>query len=163
MRKERVSRFAHLEYEVLHELEISIPEYWYLDMVYQLSRFGWCNKKLENIAIDMRMSKRGVMKLRDRLIDKKLIVKGVGNRVRTSEKVNKVYFSEKVYTKSEQSSKEVNKVHPKSEQSIAKTSVENNKRITKNRNDKKIDNRKEPKSDEWYASMRKKMMGRMGV
>lgn len=133
MAKERVARFAHLQYEVLHELEISIAEYWYLDMVFQLSRFGWCNKKLENIAEDMRISKRGVMKLRDRLIEKKLIIKGVGNKVRTSEIVNKVYFSDHTYKKSEQSSKKVNKVHLKSEQSIAKTPVENNKRLTKNR------------------------------
>lgn len=130
--KERVSKFAHLQYDVLHELEISIPEYWYLDMVFQLSRFGWCNKKLENIAADMRMSKRGVIKLRDRLIEKKLIVKGVGNRVRTSEKVNKVYFSDKEYEKSALSSKKVNKVHSKSALSVSKTPVENNKRITKN-------------------------------
>ena len=132
MNKERVSKFAHLQYEVLHELEISIPEYWYLDMVFQLSRMGWCNKKLENIATDMRMSKRGVMKMRDRLIEKKLIVKGIANRVKTSEKVNKVYFSEQDYKKSALSSRKVNKVHLKSAQSITKTPVENNKRITKN-------------------------------
>ena len=129
---EKVSKFAHLQYDVLHELEISIPEYWYLDMVFQLSRFGWCNKKLENIAEDMRLTKRGVMKLRNRLIEKGLIVKGVANRVKTTEKVNKVYFSEQTYRKSEQSSKKVNKVHSKSEQSITKTTVENNKRLTKN-------------------------------
>lgn len=144
MATDRVSKFAYLQYDVLHELEISIPEYWYLDMVFQLSRFGWCNKKLDNVAEDMRMSKRGVMKLRDRLIEKELLLKGVGNRVRTSEKVNKVYFSDKVYKKSEQSSKKVNKVHSKSEQSIAKTSVENNKRLTKSRLNSLLDRYKTP-------------------
>lgn len=132
--KNEVPKFAHLQYQVLHDLDISITEYWYLDMIYQLGRFGWCNKKLENIATDMHMSKRGVMKIRDRLIEKDLIVKGIGNKVRTSEKVNKVYFSDTNYQKSEQSSKKVNKVHPKSEQSIAKTPVEINKRLTKNKN-----------------------------
>lgn len=132
MKKEKTARFAHLQYDVLHELEISIPEYWYLDMVFQLSRFGWCNKKLENIASDMRMSRRGVIGIRDRLIDKGLVVKGVGNRVRTSEKVQKVYFFEQTYKKSAESSKKVQKVHSKSAESVSKTPVENNKRLTKN-------------------------------
>lgn len=130
--KERVSKFAHLQYDVLHELEISIPEYWYLDMVFQLSRFGWCNKKLENIAADMRMSRRGIIGIRDRLIEKKLIIKGIGNRVKTSEKVQKVYFLEQEYKKSALYSKKVQKLHSKSAESVSKTPVENNKRITKN-------------------------------
>lgn len=132
MKKERTSRFAHLQYDVLHDLEISIPEYWYLDMVFQLSRFGWCNKKLENIASDMRMSRRGVIGIRDRLIEKGLVVKGIGNKVRTSEKVQKVYFLEQEYKKSAVSSSKVQKVHSKSAESVSKTPVENNKRITKN-------------------------------
>lgn len=132
IQQEKISKFAHLQYDVLHELEISIPEYWYLDMVFQLSRFGWCNKKLENIATDMRMSRRGIIDIRNRLITKGLIIKGVGNRVKTSEKVQKVYFSEQTYEKSADNSKKVQKLHSKSADFVSKTPVENNKRITKN-------------------------------
>ena len=88
-----VPKFAHLQYDVLHKLEITIPEYWYLDMVYQLSRDKWCYKSLEHIAEDMRMTKNGVMKMRDRLTDRELIVKGRAGKVRTSVKYNSVYFS----------------------------------------------------------------------
>lgn len=158
MSKNLKPKYAHLEYDVLYSLDISITEYWYLDMVYQLSRFGWCNKKLENISYDMHMTKRGVMKLRDRLIEKKLIIKGRGNKVKTSEKVNKVYFSDTNYnSKSELSSKKVNKVHPKSEQSITKTSVENNKRLTKNKENK---NFKGTISPQRFAEMRDRLFSR---
>lgn len=160
MKKTGTPKFAHLQYEVLHELEISISEYWYLDMVFQLSRFGWCNKKLENIATDMRMSRRGVITMRDRLIEKGLITKGVGNRVRTSDKVNKVYFSENDYKKSAQSSKKVHKVHSKSAQSVSKTSVENNKRITKNRDSKELDMRGSI-PPERFAEMKAKLMSKI--
>jgi hypothetical protein len=92
MAKKLVPKYAHLEYQVLHELEISIPEYFFLDMVFRLSRDGWCNKKLDSIAYDMRMTRRGVIVMRDRLIGRKLLKKGVGNRLATTEKVNSVYF-----------------------------------------------------------------------
>lgn len=88
-----VAKFAHLQYKVLHELEITINEYWYLDMVYQLSRGGWCYKSLDNIAQDMRLTKNGVVKIRDRLTERGFIVKGRANRVKTSVKYNSVYFS----------------------------------------------------------------------
>lgn len=95
MKQQTNNRFAHLEYEVMHRLEVSIPEYWYLDMVYQLSRDGWCWKSLDNIAVDMRMTKNGVMKMRDRLIDRGFIVKGVKGKVKTSVKYNSVYRLDK--------------------------------------------------------------------
>lgn len=125
--KHETPKFAHLQYSVLHELDITIAEYWYLDMIYQLSRQGWCNKRLDNIAEDMRVTRRGVIVMRDRLIERGLIVKGVANRVKTTEKVNSVYFLDKHDRKSVLSYEKVNKVHPKSEQSTPK----NNKRITK--------------------------------
>lgn len=128
-----VPKFAHLQYQVLYDLEISISEYFLLDMVYQLSRHGWCNKKLDNIAHDMNVSKRGVIKMRDRLIERKLLIKGRSNRLKTSEKVNKVYFiDDRASQKSALSSGKVHKVHSKSALSVSKTSVENNNRITKN-------------------------------
>lgn len=128
--KNETPKFAHLQYAVLHELDISIAEYWYLDMVYQLSRQGWCNKRMGNIAEDMRITRDGVRRLRDRLIERGLIIKGVANRVRTSEKVDKVYFYDKVERKSRLSFEKADKVYPKSRKSTPK----NNKRITKNSN-----------------------------
>lgn len=91
MKQQTIGKYAHLEYEVLHKLEISITEYWYLDMVYQLSRDGWCFKSLENIAKDMRMTKNGVIKMRDRLIKRNLIEKNRKGYTRTSVMYNSVY------------------------------------------------------------------------
>jgi hypothetical protein len=128
-KKPLVPKYAHLEYQVLHELEVSIPEYFLLDMVYRLSRNGWCNKKLDSIAFDMRMTRRGVIVMRDRLIARRLLKKGIGNRLATTEKVNSVYFlDEDELAKSALSSKKVHSVHPKSALSFPK----NNKRVTEN-------------------------------
>lgn len=90
-----ISKFAHLQYEVLHQLEISINEYWFLDMVYQLSRNGKCYKSLESIAKDMRLTKNGVVKLRDRLIERKFIIKDRKGRMTTSVLYNSVYRVDK--------------------------------------------------------------------
>lgn len=95
MKTQTIGKYAHLEYETLHKLEITIPEYWYLDMVYQLSRDGWCWKSLDNIAIDMRLTKNGVFKMRDRLTDRGFIIKGRGGKVKTSVKYNSVYRLDK--------------------------------------------------------------------
>ena len=139
----QVPRFAHLEYRVLHDLDISIAEYFMLDMIFHLSGNGsyWCNKKLENIASDMRLSKRGVTVMRDRLIEKKLLLKSIGGKLRTSEKVHKVYFlNESELKKVHKVSSEMHKVPLKSALNVAKTSVENNYRITIEKKDLIFDN-----------------------
>lgn len=87
--------FAHLQYKVLKEFNMSPAEYWYLDMVYYLSRGGWCYKSLESIASDMNMTKNGIVKLRDRLIDKGLVIKDRKGRVKSSVMYNKVYLTDK--------------------------------------------------------------------
>jgi hypothetical protein len=83
--------YAHLQYKVLHQLEITIPEYWFLDMVYQLCRDGWCYKSLESIAKDMRMTKNGVVKMRDRMIARGFITKDRKGRLKSSVTYNSVY------------------------------------------------------------------------
>lgn len=128
-------KYAHLYYDVLHELDISIAEYFLMDMIYQLCRGGWSRKRLEYIAQDMNISRLGVMKMRDRLITKGLLEKGVGSRLKTTEKVNKVYFSQEDYKKSIQSYKKVNKVYKKSIQSIPPSKI--NYRLTKNNREEK--------------------------
>ena len=127
-----VPRFAHLDDRVFHELDISITEYFLLDMIFHLSGNGsrYCNKKIENIAADMKLSVSGVRKLRDRLIEKKLLKKSVGNRLSTSEKVYKVYFLDAAeLSKSVQSASKSALSAPKSVQKVKKTPVENNYRI----------------------------------
>ena len=96
MGKQLAPKFAHLQYQVLHELEISINEYFMLDMIHHLSGGGkhWCNKKLDNIAFDMRLSKRGVTDIRNRLVERGLLIKGIRNKLKTSVKVQKMYFME---------------------------------------------------------------------
>lgn len=138
MSNNEVPLFAHLNYKVLHDLDISINEYFLLDMIFHLSGNGsrWCNKKLENIAFDMRLSVSGVRKLRDRLIEKKLLLKGIGNRLRTSEKVYKVYFfDERELRKTTQSAQKSALSASKSVQKVTKTPVENNYRITREKKD----------------------------
>lgn len=141
-----VPKYAHLEYRVLHELEITIPEYFLLDMVYRLSRNGWCNKKLDNIAYDMRMTRRGIIVMRDRLIERKLLKKGVGSRIATTEKVNSMYFlDEEELGKSALSTKKVHSVHSKSALSFPK----NNKRLTIDKRKEKISTGYQAARDQW--------------
>lgn len=87
-------KFAQLQYHVLHDFKLSIAEYFLLDMVYYLSRDRWCNKSLESIAYDMRLTKNGVVKMRDRLIHRKLLLKDLKGRLRTSVLYNSVYLEE---------------------------------------------------------------------
>lgn len=80
-------RYATLLYDVRSALGISIQEYFYLDMVYFLSRkTGWCFKSLTAIADDMGMKKNGVMYLRDRLVEQKLLERNAKGHVRTTQK-----------------------------------------------------------------------------
>lgn len=95
VKEQTIHKYAHLEYEVLHKLEVSIAEYWYLDMVYQLSRDGWCYKSLDNTAKDMRITKNGVVKMRDRLIKRGLVKKNIKGYVKTTVMYNSVYRLDK--------------------------------------------------------------------
>lgn len=122
--QKKTSKFAHLQYEVLHKLEISITEYWYLDMVYFLSRDGWCIKSLDNIAIDMRITKNGVVKLRDRLTERGLIVKGRNGKVKTSVKYNSVYLTDSLAYHSV--TKRTTEYNPGVQLSGTKNNIENN-------------------------------------
>lgn len=124
MKQQTINKYAHLEYETLHKLKITIPEYWYLDMVYQLSREGWCFKSLNSIAIDMRMTKRGVAVMRDRMIARGFIKKNRKGYVRTEVAYNSVIqLDKKVYNSVHKS---YNSVPPTVELSATK----NNNRST---------------------------------
>lgn len=146
-------RFATLQYEVLKELDITVAEYFYLDMVYYLSRDGWCYKSLESIADDMNMSKPGIVRLRDRLIEKGLINKDRKGRVRSSVMYNKVFLQEnRSTTKLVQRNTKYNESVI---QSSTKNYIENNK---EKRNDN-FDSSETPNpivGDEAYANARRK-------
>lgn len=77
-------KYATLMYDNLHKLEVTITEYFYLDMVYHLSRDGWCYKSLDSIAADMRMHRNGVQKMKDRLVERGLLKKNIKGHVKTT-------------------------------------------------------------------------------
>ena len=116
--------YATLLYEVRKQLDISWLEYVYLDMVYHLSKDGWCYKSIDNSALDMGISRVGLIKMRKRLIDKKLLVKNIKGYVKTSVIVNKVYRNDPEAVNLV--TKPVNKVYSTGKQSLPK----NNNRIT---------------------------------
>ena len=124
-KSQTVNKYAHLEYRVLHELDISINEYWLLDMVYQLSRDGWCYKSLNSIANDMRLHKNGVVKMRDRLIKRKLLKKNIKGHLKTEVAYNSVHQLDKQAYNSVP--KSVNSVHRGGELSATKNNNEINK------------------------------------
>lgn len=138
-KSQTIGKYAHLEYRVLHELELSISEYWYLDMVYQLSRDGWCYKSLSSIAIDMRITKNGVIKMRDRLIGRGLIKKNLKGYVKTTDMYNSVYrLDEKTYNSVTSRTTEYTDI-------VQLSGTKNNNRITKNKETNFLKRYKTPK------------------
>lgn len=124
MKHQTINKYAHLEYEVLHKLDVSIPEYWFLDAVYHLSREGWCWKSLNSFAIDMKMTKRGVAIMRDRLIDKGYLKKNSKGHIKTEVAYNSVIqLDKKVYNS-------VHKSYNSVPLSVELSSTKNNNRLT---------------------------------
>ncbi len=130
MKKNETPLYATLFYHIRKELGINWGEYIYLDMVYHLSKDGWCYKSLENVAEDMGMAKSGVVKMRDRLIAKGLLKKSIKGYVKTTVMYHKVIRTD------QSSYHKVNKPYHKVVQSVPLSSTKNNNRIT-------IDNRGE--------------------
>lgn len=127
-KKQTINKYAHLEYRVLHELDISITEYWYLDMVYQLSREGWCYKSLQSIADDMKLSKQGIVKMRDRLIKRGLIKKNIKGHVKTEVAYNSVYqLDEKEYSTTQNRTTKLHNRTTKYNGIVQLSSTKNNK------------------------------------
>lgn len=83
--QDETPKYATLLYSVLHDLDLTINEYFYLDMVYHLSRGGWCYKSLESVAHDMKMHKNGIVKMRNRLMARGLLKKSIKGYVRTTD------------------------------------------------------------------------------
>lgn len=122
--------YATLFYEAREALQVNWNEYVYLDMVQKLHiHQKWCTKSLENCATDLGLTKRGVSKMKERLLAKGLLEKNIKGHLRVTAKytgvaVNKVH---------QQYAQEVNRV-PKSVNSVPYggelSSTKNNNRIT---------------------------------
>jgi len=122
--------YATLLYDVRKKLDISVAEYFYLDMVHKLSYNRWCIKSLEHCAEDIGVSKFGLLKLRNRLIERGLIEKNLRGHLKVTTKytdiaVNKV--DRPPYAAVNKVAKSANKVQPIGQQSLPK----NNNRLTK--------------------------------
>lgn len=123
-------RYATLLYSVRKELDISLNEYFYLDMVYHLSYKGWCYKSLANCADDMGITKQGLILIRKKLIDRGLLKTNLRGHSKVTSKYTSVAVN-KVYQHNEMAVKKVygavKKVYPSGKQSYNK----NNNRVTK--------------------------------
>ena len=119
--------YANLKYRVLEELGVSIAEYFYLDMVHQLSHNRWCTKSVEDAATHMTITARGLQKMTTRLIDAGYIERNVKGHLRTTD----AYFKIAV----DNSNSGVNKVRTATNKvrfGGEQSSYKNNKRNTKN-------------------------------
>lgn len=112
---------------------LSCNEYVLCDMIYFLSTSpqntagGWCYSKRETLAEDLGITKQGVLKMIEKLIEKGFIIKhDVTKFLRTTERWNMVYF---------ENVPSVNKVYPIGKQSlpdVGKQSLPNNNTINNN-------------------------------
>lgn len=78
-------RYAVVHYDVRRMLNVTFIEYIYLDMVYKLSYNGWCYKSLENSAEDLGLTKRGMLKMKNRLVERKLLKKNSDGHLRVTD------------------------------------------------------------------------------
>lgn len=127
--KEQTPRYATLLYDVRAHLNISWAEYVYLDMVHKLSYGQWCVKSLDNCGKDLGVTKRGVSKMKERLIKRGLLKRNVKGHLKvtaeyTDVAVNKVHRTPHVAVNSVP--KSVNSVPSSGELS----STKNNNRVT---------------------------------
>lgn len=87
--------YATVFYDVRKQLDISWNEYIYLDMVHKLSYERWCTKSLDNCGADLGITKRGVSKMKVRLIKKGLLKRNIKGHLKVTSQytgvaVNKV-------------------------------------------------------------------------
>ena len=121
--KELTLLYTNIQHNLRRDLDISCLEYVLVDMIYHLSTkpdsavIGWCYKSKEQLALEIGITKQGLLKMIDRLILCGLLVKNAETRyLKTTEK----YFG-KLFTDGKQSlpqeskqslPKAVNKVDP---------------------------------------------------
>lgn len=131
--------YATLLYEVRKKLDITWIEYVYLDMVYHLSKEGWCYKSLDNCGKDLGLDRSNVFRMRKRLIEKGLLKKNIKGYVKTTVVYAKCIRSDdKVYAKRTNS-------YAKRDYSVVKTHTKNNNRVTKDNRGLKSKNKEKIK------------------
>jgi predicted transcriptional regulator len=123
--------YATVFYHIRKQLDLNWNEYIYLDMVYHLSKDGWCYKSLDNIADDLGMVKSGVQKMRNRLIEKGLLKKNIKGHVKTTVTYHSVLQSPKLGTTQETK---------RTTQYYAAVPLSTTKNNNKNNKEKKSDN-----------------------
>lgn len=117
--------YATLLYEVRRKLDITWIEYVYLDMVYHLSKDGWCYKSLENCGKDLGLDRSNVYRMRKRLISKGLLKKSIKGHVKTT-----VMYAKCIRIDDEVVAKRT-EPYAKRDSAVVKTQPKNNNRITK--------------------------------
>lgn len=124
MKTQTTPLYATLLYEVRAKLDISWMEYVYLDMVYHLSKDGWCYKSLDNVGVDLGIDRSNVYRMRNRLIAKGLIKKNRKGHVKTTVMyANCIQTDEATYAKRTEA-------YAKRDYSVVKTHTKNNNRKT---------------------------------
>lgn len=126
MAEQTTPKYATLLYEVRAELEISWIEYVYLDMVYHLSREGYCYKSLDNVGLDLGIDRSNVHRMKLRLLDRDLLKKNIKGHVKTTVTyANCIQTSQSAYAKRTES-------YAKRNSAVVKTHTKNNNRNTEN-------------------------------
>lgn len=116
--------YATLLYDVRKKLDITWIEYVYLDMVYHLSKEGWCYKSLDNCGKDLGLDRSNVYRMRERLLKKGLLKKNIRGHVKTSVVYAKcIRIDENVVAKRTEP-------YAKRNLSVVKTHTKNNNRTT---------------------------------
>lgn len=127
-----VPRYATVLYEVRKKLDVSFSEYIYLDMVHKLSYQRWCTKSLQNCADDLGISRRAIINMKNRLLERGLLEKNLRGHLRVTDKytgvaVHKLHQTPHMVVN--KVPKMVKKLHSTGEETSL---IENNNRITKN-------------------------------
>ncbi len=128
-------KYTYVDFVAIKKLDISINEYIICDIVYKLqAKEGYCYAANEYFAKCLNMTARGVIKMLDRLIDKRLIIKekdrGKTNKLTVANLWHEtvIFVSEQSSLPNEQSSQvPMNKVPQSSEQSSYNNNIYNNK------------------------------------
>jgi len=123
-------RFSVIDYAVLKEFDVTPNELAYIDMVYYLSRSGsdWCFKSLQATADDLNLGKSTIKSMRDRLIEKNLLLKNIKGHVKTTEFVH-IAYGVRISHDGISNRAKSDSNRAKSEQNRAKSDTKNNNRI----------------------------------
>lgn len=120
-----MSTYTTIIHDTKNELGISLNEYVIADIVYHLSKKGKCTAKRSYLAEIIGVTKPGLFKIINSLIEKGLLEKLDDTSLSSTEKwINKVYGNDK-----QSLPKEINKVNTEDKQSLSLYNNINNNNI----------------------------------